>query len=81
MLVLIWSQLRDFDNLEYAWWLQREFEEIEARGITIRAIGIGNRNSGIKFCEYTGFAQEWFFVDATDFSRYVENLSSISLFL
>ncbi|WP_193200993.1 peroxiredoxin-like family protein [Nostoc sp. MG11] len=64
LLVLIWSQLGDFDNLEYAWWLRREFEEIEARGITIRAIGIGNRNSGIKFCKYTGFPQELLFVDA-----------------
>ncbi|QFS51348.1 hypothetical protein GXM_08842 [Nostoc sphaeroides CCNUC1] len=26
LLVLIWSQLGDFDNLEYAWWLRREFE-------------------------------------------------------
>ena len=43
LLVLIWSQLGDFDNLEYAWWLRREFEQIKARGITIRAIGIGNR--------------------------------------
>ncbi|MCG6136722.1 MAG: AhpC/TSA family protein [Nostoc sp. LLA-1] len=64
LLVLIWSQLGDFDNLEYAWWLRREKENIAARGITIRAIGIGNRNSGIKFCEYTGFPQEWLFVDA-----------------
>lgn len=64
LLVLIWSQLGDFDNLEYAWWLQREKEQIEARGITIRAIGIGDRNSGLKFCEYTGFRQEWLFVDA-----------------
>ncbi len=23
-LVLLWSQLGDFDNLEYAWWLKRE---------------------------------------------------------
>jgi hypothetical protein len=64
LLVLIWSQLGDFDNLEYAWWLLKEKEEIEARGITIRAIGIGDRNSGIKFCEYTGFPQDWLFVDA-----------------
>lgn len=63
LLILIWSQLGDFDNLEYAWWLRREKEKIEARGITIRAVGIGNRNSGIKFCEYTGFPQEWLFVD------------------
>lgn len=64
LLVLIWSQLGDFDNLEYAWWLQREKEQIAARGIRICAIGIGDRNSGLKFCEYTGFPQEWLFVDA-----------------
>ncbi|MBE9210484.1 AhpC/TSA family protein [Nostoc sp. LEGE 06077] len=63
LLVLIWSQLGDFDNLEYAWWLRKEREEIEASGITIRAIGIGDRNSGVKFCEYTGFPQECLFVD------------------
>jgi len=64
LLVLIWSQLGDFDNLEYAWWLQREKEKLEAKGVTIRAIGIGDYNSGIKFCEYTGFPQEWLFVDS-----------------
>jgi AhpC/TSA antioxidant enzyme len=63
LLVLIWSQLGDFDNLEYAWWLQREKEKLSSRGITIRAIGIGDRNSGLKFCEYTGFPQECLFVD------------------
>jgi hypothetical protein len=63
LLVLIWSQLGDFDNLEYAWWLRREKEKIEAQGIIIRAIGIGNRDSGVKFCEYTDFPQEWLFVD------------------
>ena len=63
LLVLIWSQLGDFDNLEYAWWLQREREKLSSKEITVRAIGIGNRNSGVKFCEYTGFPQEWLFVD------------------
>lgn len=63
LLVLIWSQLGDFDNLEYAWWLRREKEKLASKGITIRAIGIGDRNSGIKFCEYTGFPTEWLFVD------------------
>ncbi|MDJ0772235.1 MAG: peroxiredoxin-like family protein [Mastigocoleus sp. MO_167.B18] len=62
-LVLIWSQLGDFDNLEYAWWLQREKEKLQAKEIAIRAIGIGDRNSGLKFCEYTGFPQESLFVD------------------
>jgi hypothetical protein len=63
LLVLIWSQLGDFDNLEYAWWLRREKEKLASRGIVIRAIGIGDRNSGIKFCEYTGFPAEWLFID------------------
>ncbi|NJN12088.1 MAG: hypothetical protein HC836_15470 [Richelia sp. RM2_1_2] len=63
LLVLIWSQLGDFDNLEYAWWLHREKSKLEAKGITIRAVGIGDYHSGIKFCEYTGFPQEWLFVD------------------
>lgn len=63
LLVLVWSQLGDFDNLEYAWWLRREREKLASRGIVIRAIGIGNRNSGIKFCKYTGFPTECLFVD------------------
>ena len=63
LLVLIWSQLGDFDSLEYAWWLQRESENLQAKGIVIRAIGIGDRNSGQKFCDYTGFPPECLFVD------------------
>lgn len=63
LLILIWSQLGDFDSLEYAWWLQRESQLLENRGITIRAIGIGERSSGLKFCDYTGFPQEGLFVD------------------
>jgi hypothetical protein len=63
LLIIIWSQLGDFDSLEYAWWLQRESGSLQKRGITIRAIGIGDRQSGLKFCNYTGFPQEWLFVD------------------
>ncbi len=63
LLVLIWSQLGDFDNLEYAWWLQRESAKLQALGVTIRAIGIGNHASGEKFCEFTGFPTESLFVD------------------
>lgn len=63
ILVLIWSQLGDFDNLEYAWWLQREADKLKEKGITVRAIGIGDRDSGLKFCQYTGFPAECLFVD------------------
>ncbi len=63
ILVVLLSQLGDFDSLEYAWWLERESEEIESQGIEIRAIGIGDRDSGVQFCEYTGFPLESLFVD------------------
>ena len=62
-LVLLWSQLGDFDNLEYAWWLKRESDKIKARNIIVKAIGIGDRNAGLKFCEYTDFPPECLFVD------------------
>jgi hypothetical protein len=64
-LVLLWSQLGDFDNLEYAWWLKRESVKLEAQGITIKAVGIGDRNSGLKFCEYTGFPSSCLYIDPT----------------
>ncbi|MGK7942674.1 MAG: peroxiredoxin-like family protein [Crocosphaera sp.] len=64
LLVLLWSQLGDFDTLEYAWWLQKQSSEIIAKGINIKAIGIGNHESGLKFCDYTGFSTENLFVDA-----------------
>lgn len=64
-LVLLWSQLGDFDNLEYAWWVIREWEKLTAKKIAVKAIGIGDRQSGIKFCQYTGFPQDCLYVDPT----------------
>lgn len=64
-LVLILPQLGDFDSLEYAWWLQRNGEQLQAREIAIRAVGIGDRTSGQQFCTYTGFPADCLFVDPT----------------
>lgn len=64
-LILVWPQLGDFDSLEYAWWLQRQAEQIRAKNVQIRAVGIGDRNSGEKFCDFTGFPPEHLFVDPT----------------
>ncbi|PZU99651.1 MAG: hypothetical protein DCF32_18320 [Leptolyngbya sp.] len=65
ILVLVWPQLGDFDSLEYAWWLQRAADTLHQRGITVRAVGIGDRASGQKFCDYTGFPATSLFVDET----------------
>ncbi|MDJ0579374.1 peroxiredoxin-like family protein [Crocosphaera sp.] len=63
LLVLLWSQLGDFDTLEYAWWLNKNYSEIIVNNVTVKAIGIGDRDSGLKFCDYTNFPQENLFVD------------------
>jgi hypothetical protein len=57
--------LGDFDSLEYAWWLKREAEQLQAQGIAIWAVGIGDRTSGQQFCDYTGFPPDCLFVDPT----------------
>ncbi|MEM9163347.1 MAG: peroxiredoxin-like family protein [Cyanobacteria bacterium P01_F01_bin.4] len=64
-LILLWPQLGDFDSLEYAWWLRREADQLKANDITVRAVGIGDRNSGQRFCDYTGFPPAHLFVDPT----------------
>jgi hypothetical protein len=64
LMVVIFPQLGDFDSLEYAWWLQRESSQLQAQQIEIRAVGIGDLNSGLKFCEYTGFPPKSLFVDS-----------------
>lgn len=65
VLCLAWPQLGDFDSLEYAWWLQREQSTLQSLGITVRAVGIGDRASGEQFCAYTGFPSDQLFVDPT----------------
>jgi hypothetical protein len=64
ILIIICPQLGDFDSLEYAWWLQREQQQLESTGLAVRMVGIGDRSSGQKFCEFTQFPAEWLFVDS-----------------
>jgi len=65
LLVLVLPQLGDFDSLEYAWWLQRYAQQLQEAKLTIRAVGIGDRPSGEKFCTFTGFSSDALFVDPT----------------
>ncbi|SKB13777.1 conserved hypothetical protein [Planktothrix sp. PCC 11201] len=79
-LVLIWPQLGDFDSLEYAWWLKKEAEQLQAQGIAIWAVGIGDRTSGQQFCDYTGFPPDCLFVDPTaELHRTLNLYSGLSL--
>jgi hypothetical protein len=64
LLILIWPQLGDFDTLEYAWWLKREQPRLAAKGIEVRAVGIGDRAAGQKFCQFTGFPSRHLFVES-----------------
>lgn len=63
LLVLVWPQLGDFDSLEYAWWIMRDWHRLEAAGIAVRAVGIGDRDSGRAFSTFTRFPSEYLWVD------------------
>lgn len=63
LLILVLPQLGDFDSLEYAWWLAREHKQLQLDQIAVRAVGIGDRKAGLRFCDYTGFSAEALFVD------------------
>ncbi|MCM1983303.1 peroxiredoxin-like family protein [Lyngbya confervoides] len=63
LMIVLWPQLGDFDSLEYAFWLQRESEKIQALHLQVRAVGIGNRQAGQRFCEFTGFPADWLYLD------------------
>lgn len=64
LLVLVWPQLGDFDSLEYAWWLHKEKNYLDRLNLTVRAVGIGDRRSGEKFCQFTGFPATDLFLDS-----------------
>ena len=64
-LLLVWPQLGDFDSLEYAGWMVREHDRLQDLNLDMRAVGIGNRQSGQVFCQFTGFPADKLWVDPT----------------
>jgi hypothetical protein len=62
ILVIVLPQLGDFDSMEYAWWLKKE---ALPKDLEVRIVGIGDRASGERFCEFTHFNPNWLFVDPT----------------
>lgn len=54
-LVLLFSQLGDFDSLEYAQGLVAALPRLQQAGIQVVAIGIGDSRSADRFCAFTGF--------------------------
>ena len=63
-LVLLLTQLGDFDSMEYAQALVPVLPQLEAAGIRLQAIAIGNAAGADRFCSYTGFPRESLDVDA-----------------
>lgn len=63
-LVLLLTQLGDFDSMEYAQALVPVLPELEAAGIRTLAIAIGDQAGADRFCHYTGFPREALEVDA-----------------
>ena len=63
-LVLLLTQLGDFDSMEYAQALVPVLPQLEAAGIRLRAIAIGDAAGADRFCSYTGFPREALEVDA-----------------
>lgn len=62
-LVLLLSQLGDFDSMEYAQALVYGLPRLEAAGIRTLAIAIGDQAGADRFCSYTGFPRESLEVD------------------
>lgn len=54
-LVLLMTQLGDFDSLEYAQALVPVLPRLQARGVAVLAIAIGDQAGRRRFCSFTGF--------------------------
>lgn len=62
-LVVLLSQLGDFDSLEYAQALAGALPSLQAAGIRLLAIGIGDEAGAERFCGFTGFPRDRLQVD------------------
>ena len=54
-LVVLMTQLGDFDSLEYAQALVPALPRLQQAGIQLLAIGIGDEAGAERFCQFTGF--------------------------
>jgi len=57
-LVVLLSQLGDFDSLEYAQALAAALPTLRTAGIRLLAIGIGDAAGAERFCAFTGFPRD-----------------------
>lgn len=57
-LVVLLTQLGDFDSMEYAQALVPVLPRLEQAGIQLLAIAIGDRDGADRFCGFTGFPSE-----------------------
>ena len=62
-LLLVLSQLGDFDSVEYAQAVMASWPQLLEAGVDVRAIGIGDEGSADRFCDYTGFPRERLSID------------------
>lgn len=63
-LVVLFSQLGDFDSLEYGEALAAAQPQLQASGIALLAIGIGEDAGAERFCRHTGFPRTQLEVEA-----------------
>ena len=63
-LVVLLSQLGDFDSVEYAQALAAAQPRLDAAGLAVTAIGIGDAAGADRFCHYTGFRRQQLQVEA-----------------
>lgn len=63
-LVLLLSQLGDFDSMEYAQALVPDLPRLEQAGIELLAIAIGDGAGADRYCAFTGFPRDRLQVEA-----------------